>query len=149
MVLEILFLVCCEVLYGCNDHRLQCKLLAEDNLTFHKALKIAQEVETAERDSRGMQEPLARGPNSAVHSVSTRKPKQAKRVPLQMDTCYRCGGKHNSASCKYKDSECHFCGAHQLNNESQSDMLENTEYSIFHSTCGDTTPYIVSIHVVK
>ena len=110
-----------------------------------------------------------------VHSLSTRRPKQVKKVPLQMDTCCRCGGKHNSASCEYKDSECHFCGrkghllkvckskarvqqqkpptqretksTHQLTNESQSDMLENTEYSMFHSTCGDTKPYIVSMHV--
>ena len=33
---------------GCNDHRLQCKLLAEDNLTFDTALKIAKAIETAE-----------------------------------------------------------------------------------------------------
>ena len=32
----------------CNDHRLQCKLLAEDNLTFDTALKIAKAIETAE-----------------------------------------------------------------------------------------------------
>ena len=35
------------------NHRLQCKLLAEDNLTFDTALKIAKAIETVERDSRG------------------------------------------------------------------------------------------------
>ena len=93
---------------GCSDHTLQYKLLAEENLTFDKALKIAKAVETAERDSRGMQDPSSKGPNPAIHAVSTRRPNQMKKVPLQLDTCYHCGGICNAASCKYKGSECHF-----------------------------------------
>ena len=76
---------------GCNDHRLQCKLLSEENLTFDKALKIAKAVETAERDAHGMKEPATKGHNPAVHSLSTKRPSSSKKVPSQMDTCYRCG----------------------------------------------------------
>ena len=56
---------------GCNDHRLQCKLLAKENLTFDAALKIAKAVETAERDFRGMQEPASKVLNP-VHSITKR-----------------------------------------------------------------------------
>ena len=84
-------------------------------------------------------------------------------------------GKHNPASCKYKECECHFCGkkghlskvckakaraqqqkpptqkqikgTHQLSDETQSDILETNEYSMFHSTSADTKPYIVSLKV--
>ena len=152
-------------------------MLAEENLTFDKALKIAKVVETAERDSRGMQDPSSKGPNPAIHALSTRRPNQRKNVPPQLDTCYRCGGKHNAASCKYKGSECHFCGkkghlakvckskaraqqqhpklpganqiknTHQLTDNKELVTLETNEYSMFHSTCGDTKPYVVNLQV--
>ena len=102
-----------QLVCGCNDHRLQYKLLAEENLTFDKALKFAKAVETAERDSRGMQTLSSKGPkgpNPAIHAVSKRMPNQMKKVPPHLDTCYHCGRKHNAASCKYKGSEHHFCG---------------------------------------
>ena len=38
---------------GCKDSRLQCKLLAESDLTFEKAFKA---MECAERDSKGLQD---------------------------------------------------------------------------------------------
>ena len=85
---------------GCSDHTLQYKLLAEENLTFDKALKIAKAVETAERDSRGMQDSSSKGPNPVIHAVSTRRPNQMKKVPLQLDTCCHCGRIRNAASCK-------------------------------------------------
>ena len=69
---------------------LQCKVLAEEKLTFDKAIKIAKAVETTERDSHGMQDPSSKGPNPAIHAVSTRRPNQMKKVPPQLDTCYCC-----------------------------------------------------------
>ena len=92
---------------GCNDYRLQCKLLAEESLTFDKALKIAKAVETAERDSQGMQKPSSQV-TKPVHSI-TRRSNPTTKMPSHKDICYRCGGKHTLVSCKYKDSECHFC----------------------------------------
>ena len=53
-----------------NDHRLQCNLLAEENLTFDIALKTAKVVETAERDLRGMQDPSSKGHTSSVLGTS-------------------------------------------------------------------------------
>ena len=80
---------------GCNDHRLQCKLLAEESLTFDKALKIAKAVETAERDSRGMQEPSSQVPKP-VHSI-TRQIQQLRRHHTSI--CYRCGGRTTQTTC--------------------------------------------------
>ena len=37
---------------GISDVRLQCRLLAEPNLTFNKAVEIAQATETVEKDSK-------------------------------------------------------------------------------------------------
>ena len=41
---------------GCKDSRLQCKLLAEPDLTFEKAFKQATAMEAAEWDSKGLQD---------------------------------------------------------------------------------------------
>ena len=41
---------------GCRDHRLQCKLLAESDLNFEKAFKIAKAAETAEKEARDLHE---------------------------------------------------------------------------------------------
>ena len=39
---------------GCRDKRLQCKLLAEKDLTFDQALTIAKAVETAEKEAKDL-----------------------------------------------------------------------------------------------
>lgn len=99
---------------GCNDHRLQCKLLAEPDLTFTKAFNIAKAVEMAECESREMQNPAARSQQS-VHAVTNktnsqaRQRKQLSQADSPHPNCYHCSGRHSPAECKYRDSECHFC----------------------------------------
>ena len=41
---------------GCKDHRLQCKLLTEADLSFDKAFKIAKAMEAAEKEAKGLQD---------------------------------------------------------------------------------------------
>ena len=41
---------------GCRDRRLQCKLLAEKDLTFDQALTIAKVLETAKKETKDLQE---------------------------------------------------------------------------------------------
>ena len=63
---------------GIANKRVQRRLLQTSDLTFEKALEMALAAETAERDSRRLQEKQARGadntiPNSgnpAVHKVN-------------------------------------------------------------------------------
>ena len=48
-----------RVVCGSRDQCLQCKLLAEADLTFTKAFKIAKAMETAEKEARDLQETAA------------------------------------------------------------------------------------------
>jgi len=48
---------------GCKDQRLQCKLLAEADLKFDTAIKIAKAMETAEKDTKGLQGSHSQGVN--------------------------------------------------------------------------------------
>ena len=50
---------------GCKDQRLQCKLLAEPDLTFDKAFKLAKAMEAAEKEAKDLQEI----PSSVVHQL--------------------------------------------------------------------------------
>ena len=104
---------------GCKDSRLQCKLLAEPDLTFEKAFKQATAMEAAERDSKGLQDKPRETMSSAVHAMSnqpmgrytkkqhSRSPRQTRMSP-SLD-CYRCGAKHKPSECKFREAECHFC----------------------------------------
>jgi len=85
---------------GCKDKHLQCKLLAEKDLTFDQALTIAKAMETAKKGSKRV----------PVHSVHQERCQSQKRAPNQSAAqlhkpssveCYRCGGKHNATECKF------------------------------------------------
>ena len=84
----------------CKDQRLQCKLLAEPDLTFDKAFKIAKAMEAVEKEAKDLQET----PSTAVHQLgkaaatkqnSRRIPNLTPPNPLRATDCYRCGAKHN------------------------------------------------------
>ena len=51
---------------GCKDKRLQCKLLAEKNLTYDQALTIAKALETAEKEAKDLQDNSS---SVSVHAV--------------------------------------------------------------------------------
>ena len=111
---------------GCKDHCLQCKLLAESELSFEKALKIAKAMEAAEKESKDLQDTpgttvnrLGRGTSGkqTTHNQFNRPQTQPHRASvilwlLQMRCkaqSYRCGAKHKATDCKFRDAECHFC----------------------------------------
>ena len=80
--------------------KVQRRLLAEPKLVFKKAFELAQAVEVADSNAKLLQKPSA----AAVHTVQKGPVK-----PTGGQNCYRCGGKHVAAECRFKDSECHFC----------------------------------------
>ncbi|XP_055725310.1 uncharacterized protein LOC129815465 [Salvelinus fontinalis] len=97
---------------GINDDRIQIRLLSEPNLTFENALKLAQAMESANRNALDLQ---ARGA-TACHTV---KESSAERVEFQRTEsrgaaanrdCYRCKGKHAAFDCKFKHEKCYACG---------------------------------------
>ena len=65
---------------GCRDRRLQCKLLAEKDLTFDQALTIAKALETAEKETKDLQESSNTVP---VHAVRQERRPPQKRTPNQ------------------------------------------------------------------
>ena len=83
---------------GCRDRRLQCKLLAEKDMTFDQALAIAKALETAEKEIKDLQENSSTVP---VHTVRQERRHPQRRVPNQPvakpqgPECYRCGGKQS------------------------------------------------------
>ena len=99
---------------GMAEVRTQQRLLAEVDLTFEKAMKIAQAMELAERDAKALRHPGTH-PVESVHKVhggtacsqssTDRKPSSAGRKP-----CYRCGAQHDPALCCFREVVCHACG---------------------------------------
>ena len=147
---------------GCKDHRLQCKLLAETDLTFEKAFKIAKAAETAEKEARDLHDTPAAQP---VHVIKgTRSNKHAQRAQTLpqgksvLPICYRCGAKHKATECRFKEAECNFCkkkghiakvcrsrlkqksGTHQMPAEDDTEPLE---YSLFHTQSSNRSPPIL------
>ncbi len=98
---------------GIGDDRIQRRLLSEPDLTFDKALKLAQAIETASKDVKDLQS-LEFAPShvrapQAVHKMS------AKQTPSkqqhQRKVCYRCGGEqHRAGDCRFIKETCHKCG---------------------------------------
>ena len=86
---------------GLRHDAMQRRLLSEKELTYKKAMEIAQAMEAADRDTKALKTPEA-----AIHRFSTRPPK-----PTEQRSCYRCGrSSHGPAECKFKEAECHKCG---------------------------------------
>ncbi len=83
-----------RIVCGCNNEK---QLLAKTPPP--AALAMALAMEAAVRDLQG----YTTAP--AVHYLPQ---KQRSSIPPQGD-CYRCGGKHRSRECRFKDSKCHHC----------------------------------------
>ena len=90
----------------CRGQRLQCKLLAETDLTFDQAFKIAKVMGAAEKKAKDLQET----PSTAVHQFGKstaikrnhrRIPNPAPPNPLKSTDCYQCGAKHKPTDCKF------------------------------------------------
>ena len=83
----------CGLLSDC----IQRRLLTESDLTFTRAVEIAQGMEAAAKDTLQL-----KGSEAVVHGVVARKQEQP---------CYRCGrSNHAPASCRFKEAVCHACG---------------------------------------
>ncbi|XP_048866410.1 uncharacterized protein LOC125739899 [Brienomyrus brachyistius] len=105
-------MLCDRLVCGIADDHIQRRLLAEPELTFDKALAVAQAMETANRDVHDLQlqsmalagtigkdtSPLS------VHKVNMGQGKAASVV------CYRCGGDHWARNCRGINDKCYGCG---------------------------------------
>lgn len=97
---------------GINDSRIRKRLLQEKDLTFKKALEIAQALEVAERDEWK----LVENTTEPVQKLQDSKLRATSRSTRKEDTptyskCYRCGkSNHRASNCRFKSAKCHNCG---------------------------------------
>ena len=96
-----------RLVVGVQDARVQKRLLAEPDLKFKKAFELAQAMETAEQNAREIQ---GSGPcRSTKGEKHVWKVKESPK-PTEETTCYRCGGKHEQMTCRFKEVLCRSCG---------------------------------------
>lgn len=98
---------------GVNDDRMQRRLLSEVDLTFDKAMKLCQAMESASKDVRDLQGRLAK--DTALNTRVTKTQVSVHKAPAdktqrKFPSCYRCKGQHTAAECKFATELCHNCG---------------------------------------
>lgn len=89
---------------GINDEHIQRRLLSEpdEKLTLTSAIELATAMETAAKDVAELQQTGAEGPVHKLQLVaSNQKPSAA--------GCFKCGGTHKPANCRFVDTVCHNC----------------------------------------
>ena len=85
---------------GIRNDRIQQKLLAESDLTFDSAVKLASAIERAEQNLKDLHTEGVSDVNIVSQSSSTR------RQPR----CYRCGkANHHPNNCRFKNADCFTC----------------------------------------
>ena len=90
---------------GINDVQIQKRLLAEDKLTFKKALDISLALEAATKDTKQLQAASATPGNP----VPVYKMREGEKSSPNIK-CYRCGKpNHKAPECRYKESVCTKC----------------------------------------
>ena len=88
---------------GIRNDRIQQRLLAESTLTLENAIKIATSMERAAMNLEDIHK--SRDTEASVMKVQ---PGPGEKSSFQ-GPCYRCGGRHAFDSCRFRDSECHYC----------------------------------------
>lgn len=95
---------------GINDETMQRRLLAESNLTFEKALKIALVMESAYKNMQDLQEKAACNIIKEKGNSGSSFRRTEKKTVEEGKVCYRCNGGHDPASCRFRQEKCHSCG---------------------------------------
>ena len=92
---------------GVNDDSIQRRLLAEEKLTFQKALELAQAQETASKNAQALQGSSNQAHGSGVYSLGLK----GKSKDQPSTKCHRCGkDNHPSDKCRFRNAKCRRCG---------------------------------------
>lgn len=88
---------------GLKTESVRKRLLTEAELTFSKAVEVAQSLETAAKDAQQLKKDPSK--DSQVRRVS-----HSHGGP-EREACYRCGKRnHKAETCRFKDASCFECG---------------------------------------
>ena len=97
-----------KIVFSINDEVIQKKLLDEPNLTYTRALELAESAEAAARGQKEMRAPFQPAKTEPTHRVTSKSDatdKESKGV-----VCHRCGKPgHLATVCRFKDKICHNC----------------------------------------
>ncbi len=96
-------MLCDRLVCGIGDARTQRRLLSEADLKFGKALELSQAMESADRNAQDLQKANVQQQSAAVNVVH-------KQRSSASGDCYRCGGRHQSSECRFRDVDCRACG---------------------------------------
>ena len=92
---------------GLRNKAIQKRLLSEAELTFERAIQIAQGMESGERNCLELHGTEEERLIKFSRSSTLKGPRKPQWTPIQ---CFRCGGNnHKSAVCRFKDSQCFKC----------------------------------------
>ena len=100
---------------GLRNEPMVKRLLTEADLTFKRAVEIAQGMEAAAENARKLQSPTSSSTNDHTQSAPSGQRDVCKIYTSgQTDTtrrCYRCGQvNHEAKQCPFKTAQCHNCG---------------------------------------
>ncbi len=94
--------LCDQLVCGTLNDSLRKRLLTVEDLTFKKAMELAQSYESADRHAQQL-----KASKPAVHKVTPRGPQPR----YDAKGCYRCGlTNHRADQCRFKEATCHQCG---------------------------------------
>ena len=158
---------------GIANDKWQQRLLVEGNdLPYDKAIKLLLALEAAEKEvkdlSTGGDRATARPqPVQYIHGRRNSPKKQSiGRTPTS--PCYRCGGAHDQAKCRFRSAEYHFChkkghiasvcrqkvkrqsatGSKPTHTVAEAnDVTEQPEYPMYTIKSSAAQPIIVEVHL--
>jgi len=98
-----------QLVCGLLDEKQQASLLAIRDLTLAKALEDVQAMEIAASQASAIKAETG----SSVHAIgqkrSTSTQNKSARKDSKGEKCYRCGGEHAPAGCRFRTEKCRMC----------------------------------------
>ncbi|KAB0801764.1 hypothetical protein PPYR_03950 [Photinus pyralis] len=95
---------------GAKDKNIQRRLLAERELTLQQAFEMAVASETASTQITEIRGEPTKGEVSKVAHSWDRGRAETKTRSFVNVICFRCGGRHDAESCRFRNEECRKCG---------------------------------------
>ena len=96
-----------RIVCSINDDAIQKKLLAEEKLTYKRAVELVQGIEAANKHHSEMKTPFKSEP---VQTVTPRAAGHTEPTAAKSIAYYHCGVTgHKASECRFKDKTCHNC----------------------------------------
>ena len=95
-----------------NNKWQQCLLVEEGSLSYNKTLKLLLALEAAKKEVKLLTDGWATAKPQPLQYVLHKRSapsKQPAAASTKTKPCYRCGGAHDQAKCRFRSAECYFC----------------------------------------